>query len=70
MVSDRDPGPEVEGEPPALTCAVCCKEIPPSEDFMSEARDYVLYLCGVDCYAEWHKYAEDKVSREKAEETP
>jgi hypothetical protein len=69
MASERLPEPGVTGEAPALTCEVCCKEIPPSEDFISEARDYVVYLCGVDCYAAWHSYVDRQGSGGEDEES-
>ena len=34
-------------------CEVCLKEIPKSEAAMAEARDYVAYFCGLDCYEKW-----------------
>ena len=38
---------------PLVPCAVCLKEIPQSVALSAEDQDYVLYFCGVDCYAEW-----------------
>lgn len=37
-----------------VACEVCLQDIPTSEDTSVEARDYVAYFCGLDCYAEWH----------------
>lgn len=34
-------------------CEVCLKEVPKSEAAMAEARDYVAYFCGLDCYQKW-----------------
>ena len=34
-------------------CEVCLKEVPKSEAAMAEARDYVAYFCGLDCYRKW-----------------
>lgn len=45
-----------EQEKPVLElvpCEVCLKEIPVSEARTAEAVDYVLYFCGLDCYAKW-----------------
>jgi hypothetical protein len=40
-------------EPAHVACEVCLKEIPRSEAAMAEARDYVAYFCGLDCYEKW-----------------
>jgi hypothetical protein len=48
MVETSKP-PEVE----LLPCAVCQREIPKSAALSSEDQDYVVYFCGVDCYAAW-----------------
>lgn len=32
---------------------VCLKEVPKSEAQDAEARDYVAYSCGLECYEEW-----------------
>jgi hypothetical protein len=34
-------------------CEVCLKEVAKSEAAMAEARDYVAYFCGLDCYRKW-----------------
>ena len=36
-----------------IACEVCMKEIPASEAASEEATDYVIYFCGLDCYAAW-----------------
>lgn len=36
-----------------VPCEVCLKEIPKSEATVAEATDYVLYFCGLECYAKW-----------------
>lgn len=38
---------------PNVRCEICLKEIPTSEAHCAEAKDYVLYFCGLDCYREW-----------------
>lgn len=37
----------------SLSCEVCLREIPVSEAKSEEASDYVVYLCGLDCYQRW-----------------
>jgi hypothetical protein len=39
--------------PERVSCETCLKEIPKSEAAMAEARDYVAYFCGADCYQRW-----------------
>ena len=39
--------------PERVFCEVCLKEVPKSEAAMAEARDYVAYFCGLDCYEKW-----------------
>ena len=36
-----------------VACDICIKEIPKSEVTIDEARDYVLYFFGLDCYEKW-----------------
>jgi len=36
-----------------VACEVCLKEVPKSEATVAEAADYVLYFCGLDCFAKW-----------------
>lgn len=36
-----------------VACALCMKEIPKSEAEVAEAKDYLLYFCGLDCYDTW-----------------
>lgn len=39
-----------------LTCDVCKQDIPESCATTIENEDYIVYLCGLDCYDEWvHK---------------
>ena len=40
-------------DPKLVACEVCRTEIPISEAKNEEAVDYVLYFCGLDCYAKW-----------------
>ena len=48
-----------------VPCEVCEKEIPVSEAIVSEAEDYVLYFCGVECFERWRKKAELLYGNEK-----
>ena len=43
-----------------LACEVCLKEIPRSEAKVSEATDYIVYFCGLDCYEKWQEGDEGK----------
>jgi len=36
-----------------VACEVCMKEVPRSEASIAEARDYVAYFCGLECYEKW-----------------
>jgi hypothetical protein len=38
-----------------VPCEVCLKEVPKSEAEMAEARDYVAYFCGLECYDKWRR---------------
>ena len=42
-----------------LACAVCEHEVPISEAVIPEATDYVVYLCGLDCYQRWRASNDD-----------
>ena len=53
MAKPSDP-PEVKKVP----CYVCRKEVPLSEAKISEAADYVVYFCGLECYAKWKQQSE------------
>jgi len=41
----------------AVSCSVCEREVPVSEAAIPEATDYVVYLCGLDCYQRWRSGA-------------
>ena len=45
---------------PVVKCEVCLKEVPKSESKCAEAKEYVLYFCGLDCYDQWQKGEEKK----------
>jgi len=36
-----------------LSCELCLKSIPLSESEISEAKDYIAYFCGLECYDVW-----------------
>jgi hypothetical protein len=38
-----------------ISCAECRAEVPISEAVVAEATDYVVYLCGLECYQRWLK---------------
>jgi len=38
-----------------VACEICLKEIPRSEATVPEAADYVVYFCGLECYAKWRR---------------
>jgi len=46
-----------------VKCEVCLREIPKSDAQSAEARDYVAYFCGLECYEEWE--AEEMKERTK-----
>ncbi len=39
-----------------VPCLVCQHDIPLSEAVVSEATDYVVYFCGLDCYERWLRF--------------
>jgi len=45
--------PETPVELQRVACEVCLKEVPRSEASIAEARDYVAYFCGLECYQKW-----------------
>ena len=40
-----------------LNCAVCLKEVPADAISLTDAQDYVLHFCGLDCLETWRKEA-------------
>ena len=36
-----------------VSCQACRYEVPLSEAVVPEAVDYMVYFCGLDCYAAW-----------------
>ena len=41
-----------------IACEMCLKEVPVSEATVSEATDYVMHFCGLDCYEKWKNQGE------------
>lgn len=40
---------------PLVACEVCLKQVPASEATVSEATDYFVHFCGLECYEKWKK---------------
>jgi Domain of unknown function (DUF3330) len=40
-----------------VSCAVCLKEVPADSIKVTDAQDYVLHFCGLDCLEIWQKQA-------------
>jgi len=36
-----------------LRCTTCHKDVPGSEANVSEAQDYLVHFCGLDCFNQW-----------------
>ncbi len=36
-----------------VACEVCLKEVPITEATVSEATDYFVHFCGLECYEKW-----------------
>ena len=47
-----------QGTPVRITCAVCQHEVPISEAVVAEATDYLVNLCGLDCYQRWREFSD------------
>ncbi len=60
MISDYEP---VHAE--LVACEVCEKEVPKTESTVAEAADYVMFFCGLDCYQEWKKSADNATEEAK-----
>ena len=50
-----------------VSCEVCLKEVPKSEAQSAEARDYVAYFCGLECYEEWAAEQIKEITQEAGE---
>ena len=49
-----------EAEHELVSCEVCMKSIPKSESKSAEAEEYVAYFCGLECFDQWSKAAEEE----------
>ena len=52
--------PEKPSEEETIACEVCFKHVPISEAKSEEGSDYVLYYCGLECYAKWQEQEKPK----------
>ena len=41
-----------------VSCEVCLKQVPVSEATVSEATDYFIHFCGLECYQKWKNQGE------------
>lgn len=41
-----------------IACEICMKEVPITEAIVSEAVDYVMHFCGLECYEKWKNQPE------------
>ena len=62
MTTRKNPVEEVR-----VACEVCQKEVPRSEAVVPEATDYVLYVCGLDCYEKWKSQGGKAVNDEQSQ---
>jgi hypothetical protein len=44
--------------PDTVACHTCQREVPRSVAEQAEGADYLLYFCGLDCFAKWRSEAE------------
>ena len=51
--SDFDTSFQSSDSQSTAVCGVCELEVPISEALIPEAVDYVIFLCGLDCYDRW-----------------
>ncbi|MEO1750439.1 DUF3330 domain-containing protein [Thiofaba sp. EF100] len=56
--------PRSSVDPEMVKCEVCLKEIPASESKNVEAVEYVMYFCGLECYAIWSRQDADQPRQE------
>ena len=60
---DAPDRPDPQWPDQRIGCAQCLREIPKSEALVSEAQDYVLYFCGIECFGEWRRRAENPAGK-------
>lgn len=51
---------EKAGKEDPIQCDNCLKEVPGSAAHVAEAEDYIINFCGLDCYEQWIKKAENE----------
>jgi len=49
--------------PDTVACHTCQREVPRSVAEQAEGADYLLYFCGLDCFAKWRSDAERSAAR-------
>ncbi|MFS8120029.1 MAG: DUF3330 domain-containing protein [Microcoleus sp.] len=50
MATNKEPN---EVNQVACECETCAKQVPISEAKVPEARELILYFCGLDCHEKW-----------------
>ena len=40
-----------------IQCEICLREVPASEMHVSEAEEYSVHFCGLECYERWIRRA-------------
>ncbi len=50
-----------------IPCQVCLSEVAKDEASVAEARDYIVFFCGLDCYERWRRG--EAAQRERPEQT-
>lgn len=40
-------------ETEVVPCEVCRREVPKDEAQSPEGQEYLIFLCGLDCYNQW-----------------
>ena len=48
-----------------VACEMCLKEVPKSEAAVPEAREYLVYFCGLDCYEKWKSQCDERNNQAK-----
>ncbi|MFZ0254679.1 MAG: DUF3330 domain-containing protein [Gammaproteobacteria bacterium] len=48
---------------PRIQCEVCRKEVPKSLARSAETQEYVLFFCGLECFAAWKDSAKKEVDQ-------
>jgi hypothetical protein len=49
---------------PKINCEICLKEVPQSEAKSTEAEEYIIWFCGLECYEKWRN-AKDNPKEKK-----